>query len=317
MVALLSFIQDKAGNTTELPKKDIWDTLQEVLNMGLHVGEGDESVHLTLGLMLLLILVLLTTSFLLNWLRILVTRKMHGKDKLKSISIFRFIKFLIYVPVVLITLSVAGIDITVLITASAVLFVGLGLALQDLFQDFIGGIFILIDKSLKVGDIVEIDNKVVRVFEVKLRTTRAITRDDKVVIIPNHKFISDLVYNHTQNQDSTRESVNVGVAYGSDIDKVTQILLDCARNHQGILKKPEPFVLFQDFGNSALLFSLIFHLRDSFTSPILKSEIRYEIVKAFRENQITIPFPQRDVHIYQHSPFQVKQQMRKDGNAQD
>ncbi len=307
MAAILTLIQDNTGKVEEFLEEDVWGTIKEFLNMGLHLGEGEQSIHITIGLLLLLILAFITTSFLLKWLRHLLTRKMQGDDKLKFFSIFKFIKYFVYVAVILVTMSVAGIDITILITASAALFVGLGLALQELFQDIIGGIFIITDKSLMVGDIVEVDGKVVRVFEIKLRTTRAISRDDKVIIIPNHKFISETIYSHTQNRDTTRESVNVGVAYGSDVEKVTRLLLDCAHQHPGVLKSPEPIVLFEDFGDSALLFSLKFHVNDSFTSPVLQSELRYKIDQAFRENQVTIPFPQRDLHIYQKAAFQVRQ----------
>jgi len=134
----------------------------------------------------------------------------------------------------------------------------LGLALQELFQDLIGGIFIIIDKSLRVGDIVEVDGKVGKVFEIKLRTTRAITRDDKVVIIPNHKFISDTIFNYTQNHSTTRENIDVGVAYESNVELVSDILLKIASEQRGVLKNPKPFVLFEDFGDSALLFSINF-----------------------------------------------------------
>ena len=316
MVAILSILQEKPSKVGESLENDVWGSIKEILNMGLHLGEGEKSIHITVGLLLLLILAFLVTSFVLKWLRHLLTRKMQGDDKLKFISIFKFIKYFVYVAVILVTMSVAGIDITILITASAALFVGLGLALQELFQDVIAGIFIITDKSLMVGDIIEVDGKVVRVFEIKLRTTRAITRDDKVIVIPNHKFISDIIYNHTQNQETTRESVNVGVAYGSDVDKVSRLLLECAQQHPGVLKRPEPMVLFEDFGDSALLFSIKFHIDDSFTSPLIKSEIRYSIDRAFRENQVTIPFPQRDIHLYQHAPFKVMQKIRKAGDVE-
>lgn len=315
MVTILTFMQDKPGKVGEFLEKDVWGTIKEFLNMGLHLGEGEKSIHITIGLLLLLLLAFLVTSFLLKWLRHLLTRKMQGDDKQKFISIFKFIKYFVYLAVILVTMSVAGIDITILITASAALFVGLGLALQELFQDVIAGIFIITDKSLLVGDIIEVDGKVVRVFEIKLRTTRAITRDDKVVIIPNHKFISDVIYSHTQNRNTTRESVNVGVAYGSDVEKVTQLLMDCALQHPGVLKTPEPVVLFEDFGDSALLFGLKFHVSESFSSPNIKSELRFKIDKAFRENQVTIPFPQRDVHLYQNAAFQVRQKTTKEGST--
>jgi len=301
MDKILNMGQDESNKLTDIIEKDIWGSIQEFLNWGLHIGEGDKSIHVTVGLLLMLTVAFIITGFVLKWLRLLFTRKMGQDDKLKFISIFKFIKYMAYVVVVLITVSAAGINITILITASAALFVGLGLALQELFQDVIGGIFIIVDKSLSVGDIVEVEGKVGKVFEIKLRTTRAITRDDKVIIIPNHKFISDTIYNYTQNHKTTRENIKIGVAYGSNVELVTRVLEEILQTQKGILKNPKPFILFEDFGDSALLFSLNFYITNSFMDPQIKSEVRYKIDAKFREHGITIPFPQRDVHLFQHS----------------
>lgn len=296
--------QEETEKIKEIIEEDIWGSIKDFLDLGFHYTSGDKSIHITIGLLLLLTFAFLVTSFVLQWVRKFLTRKMETDDKLKFISIFKFIKYVVYIVVILFTMSAAGIDITILITASAALFVGLGLALQELFQDIIGGIFIIVDKSLRVGDIIEVDGKVGKVFEIKLRTTRAITRDDKIIIIPNHHFISDIVYNYTQNHKTTRESVKVGVAYGSDVQLVTRILEGLVKEQRGVLKNPKPFVIFEDFGDSALLFSLNFFISDSFSDPRIKSELRYKIDAAFRENNVTIPFPQRDVHIFQQTPFQ-------------
>lgn len=297
-------IQEGTETIKEIIEDDIWGTIKKFLDLGYHFGEGDKSIHITIGLLLLLTVAFLLTSTVLQAIRRFFTRKMEVDDKLKFISIFKFIKYLVYVVVILFTMSAAGIDITILITASAALFVGLGLALQEIFQDIIGGIFIIVDKSLRVGDIIEIDNKVGKVFEIKLRTTRAITRDDKVIIIPNHKFISDIVYNYTQNHKTTRELVRVGVAYGSDVELVTNILLDVVKSQRTILKSPKPFVIFEDFGDSALIFAVNFYITDSFTDPRVKSAIRYRIDAEFRKHKISIPFPQRDVHLFQQGTIQ-------------
>ncbi len=300
MDKILIMSQDESDKIKEIIEKDIWGSINDFLNLGLHIGEGDKSIHVTVGLFLTLTIAFLITSFILKWMRRIFTRKMNEEDKLKFISLFKFIKYMVYVVVVLITVNMAGIDITILITASAALFIGLGLALQELFQDVIGGIFIIVDKSLSVGDIIEVDGRVGKVFEIKLRTVRALTRDDKVVMIPNHKFISDIIHNYTQNHKTTRESIKVGVAYGSDVQLVTRILDEIAQIQKGILQNPKPFVLFEDFGDSALLFSLNFYITDSFIAPKIKSEVRYKIDAKFREHKIAIPFPQRDVHLFQH-----------------
>ncbi len=306
--------QDPRGN--EDLGGDFWEGILEFLDYGIHVGEGDKSIDLTLGLLLSLVVAIFLAKFLLRGLRKIMTRKMPEDDRLKFVSIFRYIKYLVYVGVVLVTINAAGIDITILITASAALFVGIGLALQELIQDIIAGVLILVDKSLLVGDIVELDGKVGKIFEIKLRTTRALTRDDKVLVIPNHKFIADVIFNYTQNHRTTRETVRVGVAYGSDVQLVTRLLLQAADEQPSVQKNPVPFVLFDDFGDSALLFSLNFFIRDAFTDPRVKSDIRYRIDSLFREHQVTIPFPQRDVHFYQKFPMQVRSLPLEKGSSE-
>ena len=286
-------------NLRNILEKDIWGKIQEVLNWGFHFEVGEKQINLTIGLILLVIAVYIATRILLKSLRRLMTRKMNEEDKLKFISVFKFTDYIIYLTVFLVTLNAAGINVTVILTASAALLVGLGLALQILFQDILAGILIIVDKSVNVGDVVEVDGKVGKVFEIKLRTTRAITRDDKVVVIPNHKFITDTVYNYTQNHRTTREFVSVGVAYGSDVQKVAEILKSVATEHNGVLNKPEPFVLFEDFGDSALLFTLQFYVNDSFQVPQLKSHMRFAINERFNSEGIRIPFPQRDVHLFE------------------
>ena len=299
-------VKEGAEKVKDVIQEDIWETIKTFLNYGFHLGTDQNPINLTIGHLLLVIITFIVATVVLRLIRSLITRKMDAENELKFKSIFKFIRYIVYIAVVLFTLSASGVDITVLLTASAALFVGLGLALQDLFTDIIGGIFIMVDKSLAVGDVVEIDGKVGRIFEIKLRTTRALTRDDKVIIVPNHHFISDIVYNYTQNHRTTREAVKVGVAYGSDTALVRKLLLECTAKQNGILKSPKPFVLFEDFGDSSLNFGVYFFINDSFSDPRIKSELRFRIDEQFRANKVTIPFPQRDVHFYPTTPIQPK-----------
>ncbi|MGB5668115.1 MAG: mechanosensitive ion channel domain-containing protein [Maribacter sp.] len=261
----------------------------------------DDQIHISIGTILTIFIVLIIVTYVMKLVQRIITVKLPEEDKNKFVSIFDFSKYLLYMLVVIIVLHTSGVNLTVLLTASAALFVGLGFALQYLFQDIISGILIIMDQSLHVGDIIEVEGKVGRVFEIRLRTTRALTRDDKVVVIPNHIFSTDSIYNYTQNHKMTRENVKVGVAYGSDVNLVTSVLKGVAIGQKGILKNPKPFVLFDDFGDSALMFSLYFFLNDSFEAPKIMSELRYKIDAKFRDNKISIPFPQRDVHLFQHS----------------
>ncbi len=293
-------MQEKvSGKITEVVKDDIWVGIKNFLDLGFHFGQDDQKINITVGLFLLILLSFVVANFILKWVRKISTRKMDEIDQRKFISVFKFIKYLTYIIVVFVVLSLAGVNITPFLAASAALLVGLGLALQELFQDIIGGLLIIVDKSLLVGDVIEIDGKIGRVIDIKLRTTRAITRDDKVIVIPNHKFIKDTIYNYTQNHKSTLDLVRVGVAYGSDTRRVEELLLDSVAEQKGVLKAPAPFVVFEDFGDSALVFSVYFSISDSFIDPKIKSAIRFRIDALFREHNITIPFPQRDIHMYQ------------------
>ena len=284
-------------NITETVTQTIWGAIKSFLDLGFTLGSGNQEVRITVWTLLLVILSFVGARLFLKWIRVLLTRNMQEPDKLKFISFFKFVQYITYIIVGFAVLSASGINVTPFLAASAALLVGLGLALQELFQDVIGGVFIFIDKSLLVGDIVEVDGKVARVLEVTLRTTRAITRDDKIVVIPNHKFISEIIINYTQNHKTTRESVKIGVAYGSDVKKVEALLLQSVSEQRGVLKTPKSFVLFDDFGESALQFSVLFFISDSFSVPKIKSEIRFRIDQLFREHNISIPFPQRDIHI--------------------
>ena len=284
-------------NITETVTQTIWGAIKSFLDLGFTLGSGNQEVRIAVWTLLLVILSFVGARLFLKWIRVLLTRNMEEPDKLKFISFFKFVQYITYIIVGFAVLSASGINVTPFLAASAALLVGLGLALQELFQDVIGGVFIFIDKSLLVGDIVEVDGKVARVIEVTLRTTRAITRDDKIVVIPNHKFISEIIINYTQNHKTTRESVKIGVAYGSDVKKVEALLLQSVSEQRGVLKTPKSFVLFDDFGESALQFSVLFFISDSFSVPKIKSEIRFRIDQLFREHNISIPFPQRDIHI--------------------
>ena len=269
--------------------------IKDLLNISFNLTQG---VEISIQDILILIVVLIVANVLLRLIRKLMTRRMPDDDKLKFKAVFSYGKWFVYVIIFLITLHSVGVNVTGVFAASAALLIGIGLALQTLFQDIISGIFILVDQTVHVGDIIELEGKVGRVEEIKLRTTRATTADNKVLVIPNHLYLTNSLYNWTQNGAITRESVTVGVAYGSDIRLVEQLLLQAAGNHVRVLSKPLPTVLFTDFGDSSLNFKLVFSLEDSFNARFTQSDIRFEIDKLFKEHNITIPFPQRDVHLY-------------------
>ena len=284
-------------NLTEI-KKSFLDQANDVLNYSFTFSK---EISITVKGLLIIVIALLITSVLLKFFRNIVTRKLPEKDKLKFITFFTYIRWFIFVVIFLIGMHTAGVNVTAVFAASAALLIGVGLALQTFFQDIISGIFILVDQSVHAGDIIEIDGKVGRIVDIRLRTTRAVTIDNKVLIIPNHLYLTNILFNWTEKGKETRESIEVGVAYGSDVDKVKELLLIAAKNHKKVLKSPESTVLFTDFADSSLNFKLIVTLSNSFETPFVQSDLRFEINKLFRENNITIPFPQREVHVYSES----------------
>lgn len=274
----------------------------DLLNYKFAIGS---SVSFTPKTILLVIIVLIITFFLLKVLRKIIFRALSNDTKIKFKSLFSFINYFVYTIVTLIVLQNVGVNLTAIFAASAALLVGVGLALQTFIQDIISGVFILVDKSVLVGDIIEVDGQIGQVENIKLRTTRAVTRENKVLIIPNHKFLTSILFNWTENGIITKEIIEVGVAYKSDPKLVKSILLEIAQSHAEVLDNPSPLVLFKDFGDSALIFQLYISLNSSFSANIVKSDLRYAIFEAFASNGIEIPFPQRSV-TFVNSPTQIK-----------
>ena len=256
-----------------------------------------DNIKFSIVTILLVTLIFLLTYLLLKLLKKIATKKLDEERKLKFKSVFSFLNYFVYIIVALITFQNFGINLTGIFAASAALLVGIGLALQTFFQDIISGILILADQTVHVGDIIEIDGKIGRVENIKIRTTRAVTFDNKVLIIPNHKYLTSTLFNWTENGTILRGSVSVGVSYDSDVEKVKEILLDIANSHPHLIKNPPPKVIFKNFGDSALDFKLIFTYNNGFRVNLIESDIRFLVHKKFKENNIEIPFPQAVVHL--------------------
>jgi len=249
---------------------------------------------------LIILIILISTMLLMRVLKRVFRARVKKKefDSGRSHAILQIMKYIVYIVVILVSFDIVGIQLTLLLAGSAALLVGLGLGLQQIFQDIMSGIAILFEGSLKVGDIVEIQDKLIgKVIEIGLRTSKLETRDNIIMVVPNSKFVTDIVINWSHIEKKTRFHIDVGVAYGSDVEKVTRVLLQCAEDIKKVSKSPAPFVRFNDFGNSSLDFQLYFWTTETFQVEYIKSEIRYNIDAAFRANKVEIPFPQRDVHI--------------------
>ena len=264
------------------------------LNIEIPLGD---SISITPRSILIILFAFIITWLVLKAIKKIVHKTLADEAKIKFKSIFSFFNYFVYIVVTLVTIDTLGIDLTGFYAASAALLVGVGLALQTFIQDIISGVFIIADQAVHVGDIIQIDGQIGKVENIKLRTTRAVTRDNKVLIIPNHMFLTKILYNWTENGALIRESVSVGVAYNSDVEFIQKSLIKLALDHPLIHKENKPFVLFEDFGANALKFTIVFSMSNSFNLHKLKSDLRFAINKFFKEKNIDIPFPQRTVTI--------------------
>ncbi len=245
----------------------------------------------------IILLVALFWSFL--WLSKWTERFMHRTMMHKDIdhgikgSVEKFSRYFVLMVGIFISLSTLGINLNSL----TALLVGIGFGLQNITQNFVSGIIILLERPIKRGDIVDVGQVSGRVLDIRARSTLILTRDDVVIIVPNSSFISEQVINDSFSGDKLRMNVDVGVSYSSDVDKVTEILLKVAGSHAKVLKSPPPTVIFKDFGESSLNFSLRIWTDDLWFSDLILSDLRYKIIREFQENGVTIPFPQRDLHL--------------------
>jgi small-conductance mechanosensitive channel len=271
--------------------------LKDIFNYNL-VSVGKFSIN-AFDLFISVVIIIISIFLLRLIKKFFNNRVKAGKiDKGSAFSIYSIIKYLIWTIVILMILETMGVNLNLMLAGSAALLVGLGFGIQQIFNDLVSGIILLFEGNLKVGDVIQLENNIIgRVRVIGLRTSKIITRDDIIMIVPNSKFISDQVINWSHEQGSTRFLVEVGVAYGSDTELVTRLLLECANLVPEVDLSPEPFVRFNDFGDSALIFQLLFWTKETFRSEYIRSKIRYAIDRKFRENNITIPFPQRDVHM--------------------
>ena len=174
--------------------------------------------------------------------------------------------------------------------------VGIGLGLQDIVNNFVSGIILLFERPIKVGDWVVINGEEGKIKQINIRSTEIETFNRASVIIPNATILSNSLTNLTHENNWMRFKIPVGVAYGSDTQKVKQILLECANANKKVLKKPAPYVLFQNFGSSSLDFELRGYSNDIWEGWEIPSELRFEINRRFIEEGIEIPFTQMVVH---------------------
>jgi len=261
-------------------------------------GFGD--YKLIVGNLILALILIALTWFFVYGLKKAINRPRfitHRIDIKRRTSIYLILKYFIWTISAVIVLEVIGIDVGIFLVGSTALLIGLGFGLQTIFKDIVSGLFLLFEGTIQIGDILEVDGVVGRVMEINLRNSQVMTRDDVMIIIPNSKFVSEKVINWSTDDEKVRFTINLGVAYGSDIDLVFECLEKVMKEDTRIQNNPRPFARFVDFGESSLDFQMIFWSRETFRIENLKSDLRRKVYKELDKNNLSIPFPQRDIHI--------------------
>jgi len=230
-------------------------------------------------------------------------RKSGAINESAFYTLARLIHYAILIIAVIAGLSYIGINFSSLLVVAGALSLGIGFGLQSIFNNFISGLILLFERPLKIGDVVELESGVKgTVRAINVRSTRITTFDNIDILVPNAEFISGRVTNYTLKDDFLRIHIPVGVAYGTDTELVTTALLEAANSLSYTVRQPEkyrPQVWLVKFGDSSLDFELLvwLNIRSALRPDRYRSEYMKAIADALHKYKITIPFPQRDVHI--------------------
>jgi small-conductance mechanosensitive channel len=278
--------------------RELIEGLKPILDYGIfRIGKSP----ITVGILMYLLLSFFLLFYLSEKLRVLLSRKILNKYGIMPgvrQSIASIVKYIIVIIGFLVIIQTAGVDLTTLGLLAGALGVGIGFGLQNITSNFISGIIILFERPVKVGDRIAVGDVTGNIIKISSRATTIITNDNIAIIIPNSDFINQKVINWTLNDRNVRFNFPVSVSYSEDPEKIKAILLKVVSENPGVLKLPQPDVLFDSFEDSALNFNLrIWTSRYSDNPNVLKSQLYYEIFREFKNYNIKIPYPQRSLHL--------------------
>ena len=271
--------------------------LFKILNHPIPVGGMKISLP---GFVYSFLILILTHMIVKIWRTTILKKMLANSGMAKGIqdTVSTITSYSFWVFGTILALNAVGISTTSLTVAFGALGIGLGFGLQNIFNNFISGLILLFERPIQVGDWVEVNGIWGSIEKINVRSTVVKSVDNAALIIPNSEFISNRLTNWSFKDPKIRRTITIGVAYGSNIHNVRDILLDIAKKHPRVYRMPSPDVVFTDFGDSALIFDLRIWVHVDY-SISTRTDIRFEIDRRFKEEDIVIPFPQRDLHIYQ------------------
>jgi potassium efflux system protein len=295
--------------------KNIWD-----LELWVIDEHAVTVKKLVMALIILIIGFIFVKRIFLFWVRGLLAR-VHMKETTTA-AVEKIINYIVVFLIILFALRVVNMPLTLFTFLGGAVAIGVGFGAQNLINNFISGFIVMAEQPIKIGDLVEIEGTFAMVEEIGARCTRIRTGANVHILVPNSSFLEKNIINWTLSDNEVRAQVTVGVIYGSPVREVERLMLQVADEHTRVRRAPKPFVLFNDFGDNALIFDLYFWISINriMDRRIVESDIRFHIDKLFREAGIVIAFPQRDVHLDTQKPLEfrlVKDQSDPDAIAKD
>ncbi len=282
--------------------------LNELWNFVLISMPGGQS--LTVGKIIAVLVLLVTGYFISRFIGYLLGQRLASTRLRPDVAhtIKRVAFFTLLVLVILTALSLLGVPLTAFAFATGAIAIGVGFGAQNIINNFISGWILMAERPIRIGDFVEIDNTMGTVEAIGNRSTRIRRTDGVHMLVPNSRLLEQTVVNWVLVDKEIRTSLRVGVAYGSPVRKVADLILEAVRAQPEVKEHPSANVVFEDFGDSALIFDSYFWCDVGGEKLLreIRSEIRFRITELFAENGITIAFPQRDVHLDSGDPLEIR-----------
>lgn len=255
----------------------------------------------TLGHLLIVPTIIVLGYLVIKWLARVITNRMMARNLQPDlVHLIRRIFYIVALAVLVITLlDLINVPLTAFAFVSGAVAIGVGFGAQNIINNFISGWILMWERPIRIGDFLEVGDDSGTVEAINTRSTRIRRTDGVHMLMPNSALLENTVVNWTLIDKQTRTVVRVGVAYGSPVKLVADLILQAALEQDCLLKEPQPRVFFEDFGDNALIFDLYFwvHAEAERNLREVRSDIRFRISELFDENEIVIAFPQRDVHL--------------------
>ncbi len=296
-----------------------WERLQSFWNYPLlKLSSGDS---LQTSQLVLVLIVLIAGYFVSKLIEQAIQRRLAGTSVTQdaAYAMQRISFYTLIVIVVMTALNLLNIPLTAFAFVSGAIAIGIGFGAQNIINNFISGWILMLERPVRINDLIELDDNKGVVERIGNRSTRIRRVDGVHILIPNSQLLERKVVNWTLVDYNIRSTVRVGVAYGSPVDLVAKLLDQALREHPEVLDEPPPLVIFEDFADSALIFETYFWAKINSEKDlrILRSDLRFRIDALFREHGIVIAFPQRDVHLNTSSPLEIELVGQKQAHAGD